>query len=112
MNPSAGGLALSYHAQISAHAAQGLIVGVAITREADDTGPLLPALERIAERWQRKPEQMVADAGYTTGAALEELAEREIDFLGSMPREDASTGRSAAQRLPPSAFLFQPETNR
>jgi hypothetical protein len=112
MNPSAGGLALSYHAQISAHAAQGLIVGVAITREADDTGPLLPALERIAERWQRKPEQMVADAGYTTGAAIEEMAERKVDFPGSLPPEDAATEGSAPQRLPPSAFLFQPETNR
>jgi hypothetical protein len=112
MQQSAGGLALSYKAQISAHAAQGLMVGVAITQEANDTGPLLPALERIAERWQRKPEQMVADAGYTTGAAIEEMAEGKVDFLGSLPREDAATGRSAAQRLPPSAFLFQPETNR
>ena len=112
MQQSAGGLALSYHAQISAHAAQGLMVGVAITQEANDTGPLLPVLERIAERWQRKPEQWVADAGYTTGAAIEEMAEGKVDFLGSLPREDAATGRSARQRLPPSAFLFQPETNR
>jgi hypothetical protein len=29
-----------------------------------------------------------------------------------MPREDAATGRTAAQRLPPSVFIFQPETNR
>jgi hypothetical protein len=101
-----------YNAQISADAAQGLIVGVPVTQDRNDTGQLLPAVERSAERLQRKPQQRVADAGYTTGAALEELAEREIDFLGSMPREDASTGRSAAQRLPPSAFLFPPETNR
>lgn len=89
-----------------------MIVGVAVTQEANDTGQLLPAVERSAERWQRKPEQMVADAGYTTRAAIEEMAERKVDFLGSMPREEASTGRTAPQRLPPSAFLFQPETNR
>jgi transposase len=112
MQQSDGGLALSYNAQISADAAQGLIVGVAITQEANDTGQLLPAMERIEERLQQKPEQMVADAGYTTRAAIEEMAERKVDFLGSMPREDASTGRTAPQRLPPSAFLFQPETNR
>ena len=112
MHQSDGGLALSYNAQISADAAQGLIVGVAVTQEANDTGPLLAAVERIAERLQRKPQQMVADAGYTTRAAIEEMAERKIDFLGSMPREDASTGRTAPQRLPPSAFIFQPETNR
>jgi transposase len=112
MHQCDGGLALSYNAQISADAAQGLIVGVAVTQEANDTGQLLPAVERIAERLQREPEQMVADAGYTTRAAIEEMAERKVDFLGSMPREDVSTGRTAPPRLPPSAFLFQPETNR
>jgi transposase len=107
-----GGLALGYNAQISADAAHGLIVGVEVTQEANDTGQLLPAVERIEERLQRKPGQMVADAGYTTRAAIEEMAERKMDFLGSMPREDASTGRTAPHRLPPSAFVFQPETNR
>jgi len=112
MHPSDGGWALSYNAQISADAAQGLIVGVQVTQDPNDTGQLLPAVERIAERLQRQPQQMVADAGYTTGAAIQEMAERKIDFLGSMPREDASTGRTAPHRLPPSAFIFQPETNR
>ncbi len=56
MHPCDGGLALSYNAQISADAAQGLIVGVAVTQEANDTSPLLPAVESIAERLQRKPE--------------------------------------------------------
>src|SRR5580658_4061368 len=112
MHQSDGGLALSYNAQISADAAQGLIVGVAVTQEANETGQLLPAVERIAERLQRKPEQRVADAGYSPRAAIEEMAERKVDFLGSMPREDASTGRTAPQRLSPSAFIFQPETNR
>jgi transposase len=107
-----GGLALSYNAQISADAAHGLIVNVAVTQEANDTGQLLPAVEGIEERLQRKPKQMVADAGYTTRAAIEEMAERKMDFLGSMPREDATTGRTAPHRLPPSAFIFQPETNR
>jgi transposase len=107
-----GGLALGYNAQISADAAHGLIVSVAVTQEANDTGQLLPALQRIEERLQRKPGQMVADAGYTTRAAIEEMAERKTDFLGSMPREDATTGRTAPHRLPPSAFIFQPETNR
>ncbi len=107
-----GGLALGYNAQISADAAHGLIVGVEVTQEANDTGQLLPAVERIEERLQRRPGQMVADAGYTTREAIEEMAERKIDFLGSMPREDATTGRTAPHRLPPSAFVFQPETNR
>jgi hypothetical protein len=45
MHQPDGGLALSYNAQISTDAAQGLIVGVAVTQEPNDSGQLLPAVE-------------------------------------------------------------------
>jgi len=107
-----GGIALGYNVQISSDAAHGLIVGVAVTQEGNDTAQLLPAVERIEKRMRQEPKQMVADAGYTTRAAIEQMAQRNVDFLGSMPREDATTGRTAPHRLPPSAFLYQPESNR
>lgn len=107
-----GGLALSYNAQISTDAAQGLIVGVAVTQEANDSAQLLPAVDRIEARLQKKPRQMVADGGYTTRDTIEKMAGREIDFLGSMGREEMPSGATAPHRLPPSAFVYQPETNR
>jgi len=107
-----GGLALSYNAQLSTDGAHGLIVGVSVTQAANDWDQLLPALEQIDQRLQRQPQQTIADAGYTTRAVIEEMAERKMDFLGSMPREDASSGRTAPNRLPPSAFVYQPETDR
>jgi transposase len=106
------GLALSYNAQISTDAAQGLIVGVAVTQAAEDSAQLLPAVDRIQERLKRKPQQMVADGGYTTRDNIEKMAKREIDFLGSMGREQMPSGVTTPHRLPPSAFVFQPETNR
>jgi hypothetical protein len=54
-----GGLALSYNAQLSTDAAHGLIVGVAVTQEANDYGQLLPAVDRIEERLEKEPQQMV-----------------------------------------------------
>jgi len=69
-------------------------------------------MERLEQRTGRKPQQIVADAGYTSRAVIEEMAERKMDFLGSMPREDASTGKTAPNRLPPNAFVYQPEANR
>lgn len=107
-----GGLALSYNAQLSTDAAHGLIVGVSVTQAANDWDQLLPALEQLDQRLQPKPKQVVADTGYTTRAVIEEMAERKMDFLGSMPREDACSGRTAPNRLPPSAFVYQPETDR
>jgi len=47
MPDSDGGLALSYHAQISADVAHGLIVGVAVTPEVNDYAQVLPAVERV-----------------------------------------------------------------
>lgn len=106
------GLALSYNAQISTDAAQGLIVGVAVTQAAEDSAQLLPAVDRIQERLKKKPQQMVADGGYTTRDTIEKMAKREIDFLGSMGREQMQSGVTTPNRLPPSAFVYQPETNR
>jgi transposase len=87
MHQSDGGLALSYNAQISADAAHGLIVGVAVTQEVNDCRQLLPAVDRLEARLKEKPQQMVADTGYTTRETIEAMAERKIDFLGSMVEE-------------------------
>jgi transposase len=112
MHHGDGGLSLSYNAQISTDAAQGLIVGVAVTQAAEDSAQLLPAVERIEERLKKQPQQMVADGGYTTRDNIEKMAARKIDFLGSMGREEMPSGVTAPHRLAPSAFLYQPERNR
>jgi transposase len=112
MKQSDGGLALSYNAQISTDAAHGLIVGVAVTQEANDSAQLLPAVDGVEERLKKKPQQMVADGGYTTRDNIEKLARRGVDFLGSMRWENVPSGTSLPGRLPPSAFLYHPKENR
>jgi len=112
MKQSDGGLALSYNAQISTDAAQGVIVGVAVTQEANDSAQLVPAVERIENQLKQTPEQMVADGGYTTRDNIEKMAGRGIDFLGSMGREETPSGATAPHRLPPSAFLYDGEQDR
>ena len=106
------GFALSYNAQISTDAAHGLIVGVAVTQEANDMAQLLPAVDRVEQRLEKKPQQMVADSGYTTRENIEKMAVREVDFLGTMRHEDVPRGTNLGNRFPPSAFLYQPERNR
>ena len=111
MHQADGGLALSYNAQISADAAHGLIVGVTVTQEPNDSAQLLPAVDRVEERLGKKPQQMVADSGYTTRENIEKMARREIDFLGTMRQENTPRGANLPNRFPPSAFLYQPEKN-
>jgi hypothetical protein len=112
MKQSDGGLALSYNAQISTDAAHGLIVGVSVTQEANDSAQLLPAVDQVKERLQKKPRQMVADGGYTTRDNIQKLADQKVDFLGSMRWVNVPSGATTPNRLPPSAFVYQPESNR
>lgn len=112
MKQSDGGLAPSYNVQISADAAQGIIVDVEVTQEANDSAQLLPAVERLEQRVRAKPQQMIADGGYTTHAAIQQMAERGIDFLGNLGRELRGSGVTAPHQLPPGDFRYQPETNR
>jgi transposase len=106
------GFVLSDNAQISTDAAHGLMVGLAVTQEANDSAQLLPAVDRVEQRLEKKPQQMVADSGYTTRENIEKLAGREVDFLGTMRQEDVPRGANLKNRFPPSAFLYQPERNR
>ena len=112
MKQSDGGLAPSYNVQISADATQGIIVGVEVTLEASDIAQLLPAFERIEQRLKQRPQQIVADGGYTTCAAIQQMAERRVDFLGNLGRDLTGSGITAPHQLPPRAFLYDPETNR
>jgi len=109
MHQSDGGLALSYNVQISADGAQGLILGVAVTQEANDSAQLLPAVERVEQRLNRKPGQVIADAGYTTREAIEAMAERSMDFLGSSVREGKQRRANTRNPLPASAFVYDRE---
>lgn len=104
------GFALSYNAQISTDAAHGLIVGVEVTAEANDCEQLLPAVDRLEQRLNKTPQQMIADRGYTTRKNIEKMAERQIDFLGSM--RHVARGANLPNQLSPSAFLYQPERDR
>ena len=58
---------------------------------------------------KKKPRQMVADGSYTRRENIEKMAGREVDFVGSMGREEMPSGATVPNRLPPSAFLYRPK---
>jgi transposase len=78
---------------------------MAVTQDVNDCRQLLPAVDRLEARLKKKPQQMIADKGYTTRETIEAMAEREIDFLGSM-LEAKKRGRPVLERLPPTAFVY------
>jgi hypothetical protein len=86
-------------------------VGVEVAQEPNDSGQLLPEVDRLEQRLEKKPQQMEADSGYTTRENIEKMAGREIDFLGIMRYENVPRGANLPNPFPPSAFPYRPEEN-
>lgn len=82
MKQPGGGYAPSHNVQISTDEAHRLIVGVSVTQSVNDEGQLPPALDEVERNLGRLPQQVVADAGFTTGETILKLAERQVDFIG------------------------------
>jgi transposase len=110
MKQSDGGYAPNYNAQICTDGAHGIIVDVEVTQAGNDFQQLLPALERVEERLQQLPQQMVADGGYTSRENIEKMAEREVDFLGSLG-DQASKANGHQNRFPINLFMYDEEQN-
>ena len=111
MKQSAGGCAPSHNLQLSTDARHTLIVGVSVTQSANDEGQLPPALDEVRRNLGRLPQQVVADAGFTTRETILEMAERGVDFIGGTveagKRSQARPGTDAAFRA--EAFVYEAE---
>jgi transposase len=89
------GLAPAYNVQISSDAAYGLIADVEVINDPQDAQQLAPAADRLQETFQRYPEQMLADGGYTNHESVLEMAERGVDLYGKLAgRADKPSGRA------------------
>jgi len=72
------GFVQAYNAQIAVDAQQ-LIVGQAVTQEANDKQQLVPMIAIIAQQSGGTPSQLLADAGYCSDENLAAIAETPID---------------------------------
>jgi hypothetical protein len=111
MKQSGGGYAPSHNVQLSTDAAHTVIVGVSVTQSANDEGQLPPALDEVRRNLGRLPQQVVADAGFTTRETILEMAQRGVDFIGGTveagKRSQARPGIDAAFRA--EAFVYEAE---
>lgn len=99
-------IAPSYNAQISTDAAQKIIVGAHLSPCSSDAQSLLPAIEEVAQNLGKRPEQVVADGGYTNRENIANCAAQHIDFVGSLP--DPHERSAAAMKALGIAAEFAP----
>jgi hypothetical protein len=108
-------IAPSYNAQVSTDADSGVIVGVHLSQSAEDSHELKAAMEEIHKNLGRLPEQVVADGGFTNRESIQRMAEKGIDFYGSLPdpkerSEAAMKSHGIDPQFAPHFFILQPET--
>jgi transposase len=106
----------AYNAQLSTDAERKVIVGAHLSQSSADSESLLPAVKVVEENLGRVPGQVVADGGYTGRDNIRAMAERDIDFIGSLgdtaARQAAAVKASGiSKEFGPSFFVFHPETN-
>jgi transposase len=101
-----GGYAPGYTAVVATDAQQGLIVDAQVIAGSDEAATVLPAVERIEQRFDRKPSEIVADSGFNTGTNLAELTERQVEPL--MPARQVMDA-SAARRPDPTQPVAEAE---
>ena len=112
MKQADGGFRPGYNAQISTESKNGFVVAVEVTQAGNDYQQLLPAVERIEQRWQRKPGRMVVDAGYTSGENIQGMAERGIDLVGSLADDAAKARNNQDRRFAAERFTFEADRDR
>jgi transposase len=109
MKQNEGGFAPSYNVQITTDTAQGLIVDVEVAQEGNDFGQLVPAVERVKERFGKAPGQVLVDSGYISRENVEEVAKHQVDLLGSLADDAAKKGEQGEQRYAPELFVYDAE---
>ena len=81
-----GGIAPSYNLQLTTDAEQKVIVNQTLTQwSSDGSVSLTEVVNQVEANLDRKPNQIVADGGYTNQKNIIDLADAEVDFIGSLP---------------------------
>ena len=105
----ADGLVQAYNAQAAVEPALQLIVGQALTQQANDKQQLIPMIERVQEQAGQKVQEVLADSGYCSEENLRKAAKKKVDLYvatGKQKHNQPAPG-SPRGRIPKSATLVE-----
>lgn len=96
----ADGFVQGYNCQMAVEGEFQLIVGQAVTQQANDKEQLKPMVETIGEQAGEKPGQLLADSGYCSQENLKYLARKRIDGYIATQRHKHGQSASPCKRGP------------
>jgi transposase len=76
-----GGFAPNYTPTVTVDAAAGLIVAADVLEDSDESEALVGAMTQVRENLDAQPQQVLADAGFSSGPNLEAMRQRHIEAL-------------------------------
>ena len=94
------GFVQGYNCQIAVEENFQLIVGQAVTQQANDKQQLEPMIQAIKEQAGQKPREVLADSGYCSEENLKYLERRHIDGYVATERQKHRSQRTACKRGP------------
>lgn len=94
------GFVQGYNCQVAVEENLQLIVGQAVTQQANDKEQLEPMVQAVQEQAGQKPEEVLADSGYCSQDNLKYLARRHIDGYVATERQEHGQNRPACKRGP------------
>src|SRR5512141_2667 len=94
------GFLQGYNCQIAVEENFQLIVGQAVTQQANDKKQLEPMIQAIQEQAGHKPQEVLADSGYCSEDNFKYLARRHIDGYVATERQKHGEQRLVCKRGP------------
>lgn len=92
----------SHNVQVTTDAKQKVIVGVAVTDDANDARQLLPAVAAVVERMGEKPHCVMADGGYVSRENVEGVTQQGIELVAPVKEDTArEAGAMAVNGIDP-----------
>ena len=88
----------AYNAQAAVDSQAQVIVGAAVTQEANDKKQLVPMLKEVKAQMGSPPQQATADNGYFSEANVTDAQLQEIDLFVAPDRQKHSEKRARHDR--------------
>lgn len=107
MKQSNGGFDHSYNAQTAVDAERQIIVAAELTDCAADSGQLPVMMAAVERTVGAQPEQLLADAGYRSEAALAAVADTPCEILVALGKEGRTRSNIDAVKYPHTANMAQ-----
>lgn len=96
MHMADGGFRPAYNVQFATDAGSGVIVGVGVVNQGNDSGQAPPMEEQVAQRSRRRPKDYLVDGGYAQRETITTFAERGITLYAPVrPPRTTTSGRQA-----------------